>query len=125
MQCSEFAQFLEQESDEPLSNAAAAHLDACSNCSLLWRDLSEIRAAGLDWGADDPAPPGRVWIALRAQMEAEGLIRDLAVRDWSGVAQFGKRLVYQMVWWGRASCVCRCLLGRCARRCLPGQCSRS
>ena len=75
MQCSEFDNLLEQELDLPLSNVAAAHLDTCSNCRIIWHDLAAIRTAGLDWGADEPTPPPSMWIALRAQLESEGLIR--------------------------------------------------
>jgi hypothetical protein len=76
MQCSEFDNLLEQEPDLPLSNTAAAHLDTCSNCRIIWHDLAAIRTAGLDWGADEPTPPPSMWIALRAQLESEGLIRE-------------------------------------------------
>jgi hypothetical protein len=76
MQCSEFDNLLEQEPDLPLSNVAAAHLDTCSNCRIIWHDLAAIRTAGLDWGADEPTPPPSMWIALRAQLESEGLIRE-------------------------------------------------
>jgi hypothetical protein len=82
MLCSDFSQFLEQESDGPLSNDAAGHLDTCSNCRFLWRDLAEIRAVSLDWGADEPIPPARLWNSLRAQLEAEGLIRESAGETW-------------------------------------------
>ena len=49
MQCSEFDNLLEQEPDLRLSNAAAAHLDSCSNCRSIWHDLAAIRTASLDW----------------------------------------------------------------------------
>jgi hypothetical protein len=82
MQCSEFDRFLEQESDRPLSSDAAGHLDACPDCRLLWYDLAEIRTASLDWGADTPVPPARVWVALRVQLESEGLIHEPAQQGW-------------------------------------------
>jgi hypothetical protein len=83
MQCSEFDNLLEQEPDLPLSNTAAAHLDTCSNCRIIWHDLAAIRTAGLDWGADEPTPPPSMWIALRAQLEFEGLIHEQYSRERS------------------------------------------
>ena len=83
MQCSEFAQFLESQPDGPLSNAAAGHLNDCSVCRILWHDLEGIRTAALDWGADEPLPPPRIWAAVRAQLESEGLIRETAPVNWA------------------------------------------
>jgi hypothetical protein len=74
MQCAEFEQILEQGSDGPLPAAAASHLDACPVCHFLWDDLEAIRQAGGQLSAEDPAPPERVWSALREQLEAEGLV---------------------------------------------------
>ncbi len=79
MACVQFEQALEQQSDEQLSAFASAHLQDCVHCSLLWSDLESIRTAAQEWGAEQPEPPARVWTALRAQLEAEGLIREPAV----------------------------------------------
>lgn len=79
MECIQFEQALERHSDEPLAAAATAHLQGCVHCSLLWSDLETIRTSAQEWGADEPEPPARVWIALRAQLEAEGLIHEPAI----------------------------------------------
>jgi hypothetical protein len=76
--CVQFEQALEQQSDDQLSAFAVAHLQDCVHCSLLWSDLESIRTAAQEWGAEDPEPPARVWTALRAQLKAEGLIREPA-----------------------------------------------
>jgi hypothetical protein len=96
MQCSEFDQILEQEPDLALSRAAAGHLDTCSNCRILWRDLAAIRTAALDWGADEPAPPPGMWLALRSQLEFEGLIHEPTRQGW--LSQ-----IWQGTWLGWAS----------------------
>jgi len=82
MQCSEFAQILEQEPDGPLPGSAVAHLEDCSDCRLLCDDLQVVRTAAVEWGTDLPTPEGRVWIALRMQLESEGLIREVARTGW-------------------------------------------
>ncbi len=87
-QCSQFEEILEQQPDGPLPAAATAHLDACPDCRLLWRDIDIIRVAGREWGTDEPAPPARLWVALRAQLESEGLIRQAKQPGWLG-AWFG------------------------------------
>jgi hypothetical protein len=89
--CIQFEKALEQ-SDEPLSASAAAHLQDCVHCSVLWSDLETIRATAQEWGAEEPEPPARVWIALRAQLEAEGLIREPAV------ARRGSQANWQANW---------------------------
>jgi hypothetical protein len=78
MPCTEFGQILDQQPDGPLPAAAAAHRDSCSDCRLLWEDLDAIRIAGRELGAEEAAPPERLWVALRAQLESEGLIADPA-----------------------------------------------
>jgi hypothetical protein len=74
MQCAQFEQAIEEQPDGPLPAAASLHLEACSNCRGLWNDLDVIRATSSAWGAEEPVPSQRIWIALRAQLEAEGLI---------------------------------------------------
>jgi hypothetical protein len=74
MQCAQFEQAIEEQPDGPLPAAASLHLEACDNCRVLWNDLDVIRATSREWGAEDPVPSPRIWIALRAQLESEGLI---------------------------------------------------
>lgn len=75
MQCAQFERAIEEQPDGPLPVAANLHLETCTNCRLLWDDLDLIRVAGSAWGAEESAPSPRVWVALRAQLESEGLIR--------------------------------------------------
>jgi hypothetical protein len=76
MQCTEFEQVLEQQPDGPLPAAAAVHRDGCPGCRLLWEDLDAIRMAGRELGTEEAAPPERLWVALLAQLESEGLTAD-------------------------------------------------
>src|SRR5437868_3719885 len=75
MRCSEIHQLLEQEPDGALPAAAASHVADCSDCSVLWHDLGSIRNAVSTLECEEAQPPERVWISLRAQLAAEGLIR--------------------------------------------------
>jgi len=81
-QCIEFESVLEQQSGGPLPISAAAHMDVCAPCRQLFSDLEVIRTLGASLGAEDVAPPARLWPQLRAQLESEGLIRERANR-WS------------------------------------------
>ncbi len=74
MHCHELEQYLEQRTGEPLSHDAAAHLNDCLVCRAVVSDLDAIQEAA---GRLDAAvePPERVWLGLRGQLEAEGLIQ--------------------------------------------------
>jgi hypothetical protein len=74
MQCKDFAAVLEQEGLDPLPLAARSHLAECSACQNLFADLSVIVSSAkvLPLEVD---PPQRLWVSLRAQMTAEGLIK--------------------------------------------------
>ncbi len=74
MQCVQFDKTVENEPDGPLPAEAILHLEACPDCRLLRSDLDAIRAAGRAWGAEELVPPPAIWVALRAQLEFEGLI---------------------------------------------------
>jgi hypothetical protein len=74
MQCERFQDMLAEQLDAPLPVEATAHLEACPQCRLLREDLQAIAVAAHEWGADEPAPPARVWIAIEARLQAEGLI---------------------------------------------------
>jgi len=75
MQCHEVEQILEQQPEAPLPDSAVAHIDGCEPCRSLLADLEAIRLAALELSAVEITPPERVWISLRNQLEAEGLIR--------------------------------------------------
>ena len=75
MQCKELESVLEQEQIAPLPDEARAHVAGCSACQNLVADLDAIIAAAERMPAEI-APPERVWISLRAQLEAEGIIKE-------------------------------------------------
>jgi hypothetical protein len=74
MQCKDFEAVLEQQGLAPLPLAARSHLAECLACQNFLADLSAI----VSFAKQIPAeidPPQRLWVALRAQMEAEGVIK--------------------------------------------------
>lgn len=73
MQCKDIELVLEQEGLEPLPEEARAHLAECVECRNYVADLTSI-VDGAHKLAAEIAPPERVWISLRAQLEAEGII---------------------------------------------------
>ena len=76
MQCHQLEQVLEQQVDGPLPEAAVAHIDACEACRALTADLNAIHDAAIELGVEESAPPERVWVSLRNQLEAEGIIHE-------------------------------------------------
>jgi hypothetical protein len=75
MQCKELEAVLESEDLNSLSSEAREHLVGCSGCQDLLADLSVIVVAAKRLPAE-VAPPDRVWVSIRAQLESEGIIRD-------------------------------------------------
>ena len=75
MLCEQFEQILEQQDDGALPKPALAHLETCEACRALSADFGAIRDMALELGAEAIAPPERIWVSLRNQLEAEGLIR--------------------------------------------------
>jgi hypothetical protein len=74
MQCKDIELVLEQEGLEPLPPDARAHLAECRNCRNYIADLTSLVDAAKKLPSEI-TPPDRVWISLRAQLEAEGIIR--------------------------------------------------
>jgi hypothetical protein len=74
MQCNQLEQILEQQADGPLPEPAAAHINGCEACRALTADLEAIHDAVIELGGEGIAPPEHVWVALRSQLEAEGII---------------------------------------------------
>jgi hypothetical protein len=74
MQCKEVEVVLEQEGWTPLPEAAREHVAGCGNCQSLVEDLTEIVATAHLLPAE-VEPPARVWVSLKAQLEAEGIIK--------------------------------------------------
>jgi hypothetical protein len=73
MQCKELEAVLEQEGLSPLPLDAREHLAGCASCQDLLADLSAVVVAAKRIPAE-VTPPDRIWISLRAQLEAEGII---------------------------------------------------
>jgi hypothetical protein len=76
MQCEQFEQLLEQQDDGAMPKPALAHLETCEACRALSADFGAIHKIALELGAEEIAPPERVWISLRNQLEAERLIHE-------------------------------------------------
>ena len=76
MQCDQFERILEQQDDGALPKLALAHMDACETCRALTADFGAIRDAALELGAEELHVPEHIWISVRTQLEAEGLIHD-------------------------------------------------
>jgi hypothetical protein len=75
MQCKDVVQFIEQGGFSPLPETARGHVASCQACSSLIADFERIVSAANEIPAE-VEPPSRIWIALRAQLEAEGVIRE-------------------------------------------------
>ena len=96
MQCEQFEQILEQQDAGSLPEPALAHLESCETCRALSADFAAIHEMALKLDAEDIAPPERVWIALRNQLEAEGLIHDAPATPLdSGEVSHGWWTVFQ------------------------------
>ena len=87
MQCKEVEVVLEQEGWTPLPEMARAHVATCHSCQSLVSDLGTIVAAAHLLPAEVEPPP-RVWAAVRAQLQTEGIIKSPAVTEhgswWRG-----------------------------------------
>ncbi|HET7107322.1 MAG TPA: hypothetical protein VFI38_10975 [Candidatus Acidoferrum sp.] len=75
MHCKELESVLEAEGLGQLSKDARLHLATCGDCQAYVADLSSIVAAAKSLPVE-VNPPDRIWISLRAQLEAEGLIKE-------------------------------------------------
>lgn len=75
MLCRDVEVVVEQEGLAPLPAEVNAHLSECRECRNFIADLTSI----VDVARKMPleiAPPDRVWISLRAQLELEGIIKE-------------------------------------------------
>jgi len=75
MHCKDLESILEAQGLGELSKDARLHLATCGACQGLVADLDSIVLAAKSLPAE-VAPPDRIWISLRAQLEAEGLIKE-------------------------------------------------
>jgi hypothetical protein len=80
MQCKEIEAVLENEGLRSLPEAARAHVAYCHACHRLVEDFSTILAVAEELPRE-VEPPSRVWVALRNQLEAEGIIKTPAQID--------------------------------------------
>jgi hypothetical protein len=94
MQCKELEAVLESDGLSPLPVEAREHLAGCVGCQDFLADLSAIVVAAKTIPAE-VNPPDRIWVSVRAQLEAEGIIRDsqpVAVPAetpwWNGFSEF-------------------------------------
>jgi len=74
MNCNAFLDQLEQWMEGDRSADAQSHLRACPQCRGVVDDLESIHQVAASMDAADPAPPEKIWLALRSQLEQEGLI---------------------------------------------------
>jgi hypothetical protein len=75
--CNQFVDFLDSWLEGQQTEDVRVHVEGCADCRSLIEDLSAIQVtAGSFAQATDQEAPSRVWTALRAQLEQEGLIRD-------------------------------------------------
>ncbi len=79
MSCHELERVLEREPDGPLPEAVAVHVAGCADCQALEADFHLIGAAALELAQEEVAPPDWLWTRIRAELEAEGRIRELGV----------------------------------------------
>ena len=99
MQCRDVEEVLEQEGLTPLPEVVRGHVAGCRYCQGYIADLETIVSAAQELPAE-VEPPSRVWVALRTQLELEGVIKEAAtavpeakpVSWWHGLGQrFGGR----------------------------------
>jgi hypothetical protein len=81
--CNEFLNHLDAWMEGERHPDARAHARDCEGCRSVADDLDAICETARSFATAEVEPPARVWIALRAQLEQEGLIRSPR-RGWFG-----------------------------------------
>ncbi len=71
--CSQFLNEMDSWTEGEPPASAEAHIRACPNCRGIVEDLNSIRGTAPSLRIDD-SPPDRLWLSLRAQLEAESII---------------------------------------------------
>jgi hypothetical protein len=98
MHCKELESVLEAEGLTPLPAEAQRHLVGCRHCQDLLADFSAIAVAAKTLPAE-VQPPDRIWVSVRAQLEAEGIIHEpVDILELSPAPQN---------WWSNVSAVFR------------------
>lgn len=77
--CNQFMEFAGAWMEGERLPGVEEHLRSCVRCRTLVADLEAIRAAGHALASEEIDLPPRVWLNIRAGLEAEGLIRS---RNW-------------------------------------------
>jgi hypothetical protein len=72
--CNDFLEFAGGWMEGDRLPGGEEHLRSCARCRGVLADLEAIQTAGLELGAEDVAPPARVWHRLQTELEAQGLI---------------------------------------------------
>src|SRR5260370_17992357 len=75
MQCKDVEIAGEREGLAPLPEAARTHLAGCRHCRELVEDFAAIVSVAKELPLE-VEPPVRVWVRLRAQLEAEQIIKE-------------------------------------------------
>jgi hypothetical protein len=75
MHCKQLESVLESDGLGPLPVEAQQHLAECQFCQDMLADFSTIAVAAKSIPAE-VQPPDRIWISVRAQLEAEGVIHE-------------------------------------------------
>jgi hypothetical protein len=73
--CNEFLNQLDAWMEGERHPDARAHARDCAGCRSVANDLGAICETARTFATAEVEPPARVWIALRMQLEREGLIR--------------------------------------------------
>lgn len=80
MHCEQFMEYAPEWMEGQRSAGALAHRSACSRCGALIADLEAIQSAAPLLGHSLAEPPERVWLAVRTELEAEGILQPQ--RSW-------------------------------------------
>ena len=80
MLCSQFSERIGLWIDGERSPELEAHIRGCGECRGLMADIEAIRVSAHEMA--DVEPPARVWVAIRARIEQEGLTTERGVRAW-------------------------------------------
>ena len=80
MQCQQFMEGAADWMEGRWSSDAQAHRSGCPRCGALLADLEAIRHAAPLLAEPFAEPPERVWLAVRAQLQTEGILR--TQRNW-------------------------------------------
>lgn len=75
MNCREFLDGLESWMEGERPAAAEVHFRDCTACRGMIEDMGAISATAAEWRDRQPEPSPHIWLALRSQLEAEGVIR--------------------------------------------------